>query len=218
MVLALAALLFQVSSLSQALHQAGLPVGIGSKVAPAMLLAATLPDSGHGEALVSVSSSSAWVRPTDSVPLSNGPGESSSASLNPASLHAALQRSPSLAMIRVPDRESPPLNFVSAAPLPSRRNWIALSIAQHAAAAFDAYTTRQAISRGALEQDPLMRPFANSSALYAAIQAAPVALDFATRHMLRSENNFLRRTWWMPQAASTGMFLLSGAHNIHVQK
>jgi len=43
-----------------------------------------------------------------------------------------------------------------------------------------------------------------------------VALDFAARHMQRSDNNFIRRTWWVPQTISTGMFLLSGAHNLRV--
>jgi hypothetical protein len=136
--------------------------------------------------------------------------------LNPDSLHTALQNSPSLAMIRVPESESAPLRTISVESLPSRRQWIALSIAQHAAAAFDAYTTRDAISRGAVEQDPLMRPFANSSGIYAAIQACPVALDFAARHMQRSDNNFIRRTWWVPQTISMGMFLFSGAHNLRV--
>jgi len=41
--------------------------------------------------------------------------------------------------------------------LPARREWLALAVAEHGAAAFDAYTTRQAISRGAVEEDPTMR-------------------------------------------------------------
>src|SRR5579875_158933 len=39
---------------------------------------------------------------------------------------------------------------------PSRRKWIALGLAEHAAAGFDAFTTEQAIGRGAVEGDPLM--------------------------------------------------------------
>jgi hypothetical protein len=108
------------------------------------------------------------------------------------------------------------VRFISPESQPSRRKWIALSIAQHAAAAFDAYSTRDAISRGAVEQDPFMKPFANSPAIYAAIQACPVALDFAAHHMQRSENNFVRRTWWVPQSVAAGMFLFSGVHNLHV--
>lgn len=98
--------------------------------------------------------------------------------------------------------------------MPSRRSWVLLSIADHSAAAFDAYSTRYAISHGAVEADPLMRPFAGSDGIYAAIQIAPVALDFIARHMQRSESGLLRRTWWLPQSASTGLFLFAGTHNI----
>lgn len=87
---------------------------------------------------------------------------------------------------------------------------------QHSAATFDAYSTRQAVSSGAIEADPLMRPFAQSPAIYAAIQVGPAILDYAARRMQRSSNNFLRRTWWVPQSASTGLFLFSGAHNLQV--
>src|SRR5579875_1644073 len=71
---------------------------------------------------------------------------------------------------------------------PSRRKWIALGLAEHAAAGFDALTTEQAIGRGAVEGDPLMRPVAGSPRIYAAIQLAPLALDYAARRMQRSAN------------------------------
>ena len=61
-----------------------------------------------------------------------------------------------------------------------------------------------------------MRPFANSSGIYAAIQVCPVALDFTARRMQRSQNNFIRRAWWVPQTVSTGLYLFSGARNLHV--
>jgi hypothetical protein len=100
--------------------------------------------------------------------------------------------------------------------LPSRRAWILLSIADHSAAAFDAYSTRAAVSRGAVEADPLVRPFAGSDGLYAAIQVAPVALDYVARRMQRSQNSVLRRIWWLPQTASTGLYLFAGSHNLTV--
>jgi hypothetical protein len=100
--------------------------------------------------------------------------------------------------------------------VPSRRKWLALAVAEHGAAAFDAYTTRQAIGRGAVEGDPLMRPFANSPSIYVAIQVAPLALDYAARRMQRSQNEFVRKMWWLPQAGGTAMFLFSGAHNLTV--
>lgn len=113
----------------------------------------------------------------------------------------------------------PPVNpgkVVGVENIPSRKAWILLSIADHGAAAFDAYSTRAAISRGAVEADPLVRPFAGSDGLYAAIQVAPVALDFLARHMQRSQNGLLRRTWWVPQTASAGLFVFAGSHNLTV--
>jgi hypothetical protein len=105
---------------------------------------------------------------------------------------------------------------VSVESVPSRKRWLALSIAQSSAAAFDAYSTRRAIEIGAHEEDPFMRPFANSSGLYAAIQVAPVVLDFAARHMQHSEVPMIRHTWWLPQTLGTGLYLFSGAHNMQV--
>ena len=63
-----------------------------------------------------------------------------------------------------------------------------------------------------------MRPFVHSPEIYVAIQAVPVMLDVVGRQMQRSHNNLWRHTWWVPQFASTGLFLLSGIHNIQVAK
>lgn len=100
--------------------------------------------------------------------------------------------------------------------MPSRREWVALAAAEHGAAAFDAYSTRQAIGRGAVEADPMMRPFAGSPSIYAAIQVAPLALDYAARRLQRSQNPLLRKMWWLPQSGGTAMYLFSGVHNLGV--
>jgi len=141
---------------------------------------------------------------------------SSETALSPSSFSSVVRGSETLSAIRIATPESKALRFVDVESAPSRRKWLALAAAEHVAATFDAYSTRLAISRGAVEADPLMRPFAQSPGIYAAIQVAPVALDFAARHMQRSPNGFLRRTWWLPQSAATGMFLFSGVHNLHV--
>jgi hypothetical protein len=148
----------------------------------------------------------------------DGPATQSSADsgLSPASFASAVRSSESLASLRIETPDERPLRFVAPETLPSRRKWIALSVGQHAAATFDAATTRLAVSQGAVEADPLMRSFAKSPAIYGAIQVAPVVLDFAARRMQRSPNSFLQRTWWVPQAVATGMFVISGAHNLHV--
>ncbi len=132
----------------------------------------------------------------------------------PGSLEASSQSLSTVHINKAATRKPEPLPAVE--DVPSRRKWILLSLAQHSAAAFDAYTTRKAISRGAVEGDPVMRPFAGSPGLYAAIQICPVALDFAARRMQRAHNGFLRRMWWLPQTTSTAMFLFSGAHNLGV--
>jgi hypothetical protein len=122
----------------------------------------------------------------------------------------------SFSTIRIPEAQPKPIQFASAETLPSRKVWMALSLVQSGAATFDAYSTRQAIGHGAVEEDPTMRPFAHSLSLYAAIQVGPVLLDLLARHMQRSEHNVFRHTWWMPQSAATAGFLVSGVHNIGV--
>ena len=60
----------------------------------------------------------------------------------------------------------------------SRNSWLALTVAQHAAATFDAWSSRRAINRkGIYETDPLMRPFVHSSTMYGMIQLGPAALE-----------------------------------------
>jgi hypothetical protein len=96
-----------------------------------------------------------------------------------------------------------------------RREWVALSLAQHGAATFDAWSTRQAVSTGRFEEaNPLLRPFAGNSSLYATIQIAPLLFDYLGRRMMTSEHGWLRHSWWIPQALSTGISLGSGAHNL----
>jgi hypothetical protein len=99
---------------------------------------------------------------------------------------------------------------------PARRAWLALAFAEHGAAAFDAYSTRISIGHGNVEDDPLMRPFAHSPAIYLATQVTPVLFDLLARHMQRSEYGMLRRTWWLPQSLSTGISIMSGVHNLNL--
>jgi hypothetical protein len=118
-------------------------------------------------------------------------------------------------MIHIPEDDQP-FRRVSVEAMPSSRKWLALSVAQHSAATFDAYATRRAIATGAYEEDPLMRPFAGSSGIYAAIQVCPLVLDYAAKRMQRSQNALVRHTWWLPQSLGTGMYLFSGAHDLKV--
>jgi hypothetical protein len=126
------------------------------------------------------------------------------------------QNSRSLSTFRVSENSSTKQSDVKYPTKYFSRCWLALSMAQSAAAGFDAYSTRYAIGHGAVEEDPVMRPFAKSPAMYAASQVGPVVLDFVTRRMQRSSNIYIRRVWWLPQIASTSLYLSSGFHNLHV--
>jgi hypothetical protein len=133
-----------------------------------------------------------------------------------AKLESSSQNGQALDTIRVPTlAPGKPANLILPETHP-RKAWLVLSIAEHSAATFDAYSTRLAVSRGANEADPMMQPFAHSPAIYGAIQVGPLVLDYAARRMERSQHGLLRKTWWVPQTAATGLFLFSGAHNMSV--
>jgi hypothetical protein len=127
------------------------------------------------------------------------------------------QNSQSLSTVRIPvaDPERQRRIYPAESPRLSK-SWLALSLVQHAAAGLDAYSTRQAIGHGAVEDDPMMRPFAHSGAIYAAIQVGPLLLDYAARRMQHSEFGMVRRMWFVPQSISTAGFLFSGVHNLNV--
>ena len=98
-----------------------------------------------------------------------------------------------------------------------RKIWYALTIAGSGGAAFDAWSTRRAISGGyGQEANPFLRPFANSNALYAATQLSPALMDFIGKRMMVSEHSLLRKAWWLPQAAGAGISFFAGAHNVSV--
>lgn len=181
-----------------------------------------LPDVALGSAVTSVKTASSDALPSQPKPSSGASAPSESPASAPGALttvafETASRNSQSLSTIRLPDSgPAKPVRVLAAETYPSRRSWLLLSIAQHSAATFDAYSTRQAVGTGATELDPLMRPFAHSPGIYATIQIGPAVLDFAARRMQRSQNSLMRRTWWLPQTASTGIFLFSGAHNMSI--
>jgi hypothetical protein len=98
------------------------------------------------------------------------------------------------------------------------REWLALSFAAHSAAGFDAWSTRRVISSvpNAQEMNPFLRPFAGNASMYAAVQVAPTILDYLSRRMMHSRHEFLRNTWWLPQAVSAVVSISSGVHNVGV--
>jgi hypothetical protein len=100
---------------------------------------------------------------------------------------------------------------------PQRKVWYALTFAGHGAAAFDAWSTRRAISGNhGTESNPLLRPFAHNGSLYVATQLSPALMDYLGRRMLVSQHRWVRKMWWLPQTAGTGMSLAAGVHNVGV--
>lgn len=95
-----------------------------------------------------------------------------------------------------------------------RKIWYGLIAVSHGTAAFDAWTTRRAITGGfGVEANPLERPFANSGAIYATTQVCPALMDYVGRRMMRSSHSWMRRMWWVPQAASASFSFGAGIHN-----
>jgi hypothetical protein len=112
---------------------------------------------------------------------------------------------------------SAPLKSAMERPAPTARQqklWFTFMAVGHSAAAFDAYSTRRAISGNyGTEGNPLFRPFAHSNAIYAATQVSPAVMDYVGRRMLTSSHPTLRRFWWVPQVAGAGFSFSAGMHN-----
>src|SRR5690242_9925930 len=121
-----------------------------------------------------------------------------------------------LAAIRITDTSDDKPLVMPVHGMPSRKTWLMLAVAAHGGAAFDAYTTRQAIAAGGHEANPVMRPFSGSGAIYAAVQVCPFVMDYAAIHMQHSQNSFLRHSWWVPQAVSAGVSVFAGVHNLRI--
>jgi hypothetical protein len=98
-----------------------------------------------------------------------------------------------------------------------KREWYALVGVSAGAAAFDAWSTRRAVSGGfGTEANPLLKPFAHSNAMYAATQVSPLVMDFLGRKMMTSRHNWMRRMWWLPQIAGTNVSFSSAIHNVSI--
>lgn len=137
---------------------------------------------------------------------------------------AASRHSVPVSPLRTPPAPPGQLANISDAPQPQKhfglfkgklRAWVVLGLMQHGAAFFDARTTHDAMNHYR-EVDPFIRPFAHSAALYPVMQIAPLGLDWLATRMATSRNRWLRRIWWLPQAASTAGFLWSGVHNLRL--
>jgi hypothetical protein len=95
--------------------------------------------------------------------------------------------------------------------------WYSLVVAGHSGAAFDAWSTKRAVTGGyGQEANPVLRPFANSNAIYAATQVSPAVMDFLGKRMMVSQHAWVRKMWWVPQLAGAGFSFTAGVHNVGV--
>jgi hypothetical protein len=118
--------------------------------------------------------------------------------------------------IPTPPVKLPPLPEQKPFALRAAHSWLMLALMQSGAATLDAWSTNRAIAEGHEELNPLLRPFAGTRAMYAAVQVEPLLLDLLARKMQHSENGFLRRAWWLPQSIGTSASFSSGIRNLVV--
>jgi hypothetical protein len=221
MVLAVAALLFQFQALASPARpvSAQMPVMHAASVnsfkesAPV----STHPPAAVAEDFISTANESSSTRMNlDEVHLVDADSRNEfSSSLKTVAFESSSDAQ-SFSTVRISEPASKENRFREALSQPPQRQWLALALLQHGAAAFDAYSTRQAVGHGAMEDNPTLRPFASSPAIYAATQVAPLLFDLMARHMQRSEYSLFRRFWWVPQTASAGLSIFSGFHNLSI--
>ncbi len=118
-----------------------------------------------------------------------------------------------------------PVPFAAVKPVASRSSespeqrklWYALSFVGSGAAGFDAWSTRRAITEGyGVEGNPMLRPFSHSGAMYGATQVSPLVMDFIGKRMMVSQHLLIRKMWWLPQAAGSGVSMAAGVHNVRL--
>lgn len=126
-----------------------------------------------------------------------------------------------LAEVHIPTRVEPPDPNFRPGHIDAERaghTWLFLSITEHGAATFDAWSTNRAIAQGHTEMNPMLRPFAGNASMYAAVQVGPLLFDYIGRRMQRSDKRWAHQIWWLPQSLSTAASLFAGAHNVAVSK
>ncbi|HZR31057.1 MAG TPA: hypothetical protein VFA76_04280 [Terriglobales bacterium] len=144
-----------------------------------------------------------------------GVGLATFASLRPAELYASsVSVAPVVSTATVVTKQ-----HMQEPPAANMKLWYAVTVLPHAAAAFDGWTTREVISSGkGRELNPFMKPFANSAAIYPALQVVPASMDYLGLRFMRSRSPLLRKLWWTPQVASAAISVACGIHNLGVIK
>ena len=93
--------------------------------------------------------------------------------------------------------------------------FIALGVASHAASVFDAAITRaEVLHDGGYEENPLVRPYVRSYALFAVTQIGPFIYDGLGWLMTRSSHRWIRRLWWLPQTFNAVSEVATGLYDL----
>ena len=92
--------------------------------------------------------------------------------------------------------------------------FIALGVASHGASFFDAAVTRAEVRAGGYEENPLVRPYVRSYALFAVTQIGPFICDGLGWLMTRSSHRWIRRLWWLPQTFNAVSNVASGLYDL----
>lgn len=95
-----------------------------------------------------------------------------------------------------------------------KKTYFTLAVLSHSAVAFDSYSTRRLVNAGGSELNPVLRPLADSNALYAVMQIWPTAMDYLGARMARSRKPWVRKMWWVPQTATAASSFVVGARNV----
>lgn len=150
-----------------------------------------------------------------SLPVSASPEKTEKNSPEPGVSLVALNLPDAPVALIKPAKASPPKQETGwASP---KRQWLALTILQHSAATFDGWTTRRVVATGlGHETNPFLHAASDSAAIYPTIQLMSLGLDFVGARMQRSSRPWVRRFWWVPQAANMSIHIRDGVHNLHV--
>jgi hypothetical protein len=152
-----------------------------------------------------------------SVPIAFTPGQTIPDVVGPLPTDPAAVPPALFTVLPAPIAPTPSYATKSSAEQRRRREWLALTIGQHGAAGFDAWSTHRVVSSmQGQEVNPILRPFAGNGSIYAVAQLGPIVLDLLSHRMMTSRHPWLRHTWWIPQTIGTALSLASGIHNVGV--
>lgn len=185
-----------------------------------LLLVCSLPQLDDSAKAMASSSANAERAALPTAVVDNTAKDSTASASLPSAPEPKVKPEAEPAAVRSASQPFQPVKPVLVRPLETprqRKIWYGLMAAGHSGAAFDAWSTRRAVSGGyGQEANPFLKPFANSNAIYAVTQVSPAVMDFLGKRMMTSQNPWIRKLWWVPQTAGASLSFAAGAHNMSV--